>query len=408
MRFLVIEQDLRVSGTSQGVISRSFLAKLRKAYPDSIIDVHYIIHRDTEDRLDLLPVDTIEKHIVSTKIPAYITFLNRLYWRLFYVSLKERYIHKQYAKFIAAIDYTKYNHIFIRSAGINHEMILASHGLPIVKKAIVNFHDPYPLAWYVGTTSSLDNLELFRLKRTMEIVAQAKTCSSSASYMSHDLQQLYASKKKFHTLPHQFDASVFDLSDKSLMLKKNKRVSISYHGALMFGRNVENLLLAYKELLDENPNYIKETEVVLRVKGEGVKQLKEKFAAVENIQILDTIDFLNSSNEQIYESDIVVILENGPLYCNILVGKAPFLATYKKPVLCLSPEKSELRNIITDKRCIANMHDVIEIKQKLQVLIENRLMSQEPFSPFGDYFSDENFKKQLDVILQEKEYASNY
>jgi len=82
MKFLVIVQDLRVSGTSEGIVSRSFLAKLRKAYPGSIIDVHYIIHRDTEDRLDLLPVNKIEKHIVTINIPAYITFLNRLYWRL--------------------------------------------------------------------------------------------------------------------------------------------------------------------------------------------------------------------------------------------------------------------------------------------------------------------------------------
>ena len=42
MKFLVIEQDLRVSGTSQGIISRSFLAKLRLAYPQSIIDVVYL------------------------------------------------------------------------------------------------------------------------------------------------------------------------------------------------------------------------------------------------------------------------------------------------------------------------------------------------------------------------------
>ncbi len=42
IKFLVIEQDLRVSGTSQGIISRSFLGKLRKAYPDAIIDVVYL------------------------------------------------------------------------------------------------------------------------------------------------------------------------------------------------------------------------------------------------------------------------------------------------------------------------------------------------------------------------------
>ena len=408
MKFLVIVQDLRVSGTSAGIGRRSLLAKIRKAYPDSQIDVHYLIHRDTEDRLELLPVNSIKKHIVDLKIPFYVTFLNRFYWRIFHVSLKERHIQKQYANFINKIDYKEYNHVLVTSSGVNHETILALHSLPILKVANIIFHDPYPLFWYVGAKQSLDKLELFRLKRIIEITKEAKSCSSTALNMSSDLNQLYSYKKRFYTLAHQFDAAVFDLSDKSQMQKKNKRVSISYHGALMFGRNIENFLLAYQELLNEKPNYIQDTEVLLRVKGEGVKQLKEKFGTTENIQILDTINFSNSSNEQIHESDIVLILENGPLYCNILVGKAPFLAAYHKPVLCLSPEKSELRSIITDERCIANMHDVTEIKQKLKVLIENRLVSQEPFSPFGDYFSDENFKKQLDVILQEKEYASNY
>ena len=399
MKFLVIVQDLRVSGTSEGIVSRSFLAKLRNAYPESIIDVHYIIHRDTEDSLDLLPVDKIEKHIVSTKITSYITFLNRFYWRLFHVSLKERFVHKQFAKFIAKIDYSQYDHVFIRSSGVNHETIMALHGLPILRVANIIFHDPYPLFWYVGAKQLLNNLELFRLKRIIEITKDAKSCSSTAMNMSHDLKQIYNYKSTFFTLAHQFDATVFDLSDTSQVIKKNKKVSISYHGALMFGRNIENFLMAYKELLKEEPNYIQDTEVLLRVKGDGVKQLKEKFKTIENIQILDTINFSNSSNEQIHESDIVLILENGPLYCNILVGKAPFLAAYHKPVLCLSPEKSELRNIITDKRCIANMHDVTEIKQKLKVLIENRLVSQEPFSPFGDYFSDGNFKEQLDKMI---------
>jgi len=391
MRFLVIVQDLRVSGTSAGIGRRSFLAKLRKAYPAAVIDVNYIIHRDTEDRLDLLPVDSVVKHIVSTKIPAYITFLNRLYWRMFHVSLKERYIHKQFAQYMAAIDYLAYNHIFIMSSGVGHETILV-------------FHDPYPLTWYVGANKIPSKLDFFRLKRTMEVVTQAKACCSTAKFMSHDLQHLYASKKKFYTLAHQFDAAVFDLSDTSQMLKKTKKVNISYHGALMFGRNVENLLLAYEQLLQENPEYKQQTEFVLRVKGEGIKQLKERFRNVSNIQILDTLNFSNSSNEQIHESDIVVILENGPLYCNILVGKASFLAAYQKPVLCISPEKSELRTIISDERCIANMHDMVEIKSKLQALIDDRLVSNEPFYPFGDYFSDENFKVMLDKVLFELNY----
>ena len=87
MRFLVIVQDLRVSGTSEGIVSRSFIAKLRKTYSKSVIDSVYIAHTDTEDRLDLLPVDTIKKHIVNTKVPFWTLFWNRFYWRLFHVSL---------------------------------------------------------------------------------------------------------------------------------------------------------------------------------------------------------------------------------------------------------------------------------------------------------------------------------
>jgi glycosyltransferase involved in cell wall biosynthesis len=251
----------------------------------------------------------------------------------------------------------------------------------------------------VGSHTVFSKLELFRLKRIIEIVALAKTCSSSAQYMSHDLQHLYASKKKFWTLSHQYDKQVFDLSDKSQMLPKSKKVSISYHGALMLGRNADNLLQAYQELLKEDPIYKENSELILRVKGVGIKELKQNFRLVENIKILDFLNFSNSSNEQIYHSDIVIILENGPLYCNILVGKAPFLAAYGKPILSISPEKSELREIIIDDRCIANMNDISDIKEKLKILIDNRLTSKEDFKPFGDYFSEENFKQKLDQIL---------
>ena len=66
MKFLIIEQDLRVSGSSQGIISRSFLAKLRKSYPKSVIDVLYLKHSNSDDDLHLLPVDNIETHVVNS------------------------------------------------------------------------------------------------------------------------------------------------------------------------------------------------------------------------------------------------------------------------------------------------------------------------------------------------------
>jgi hypothetical protein len=401
MKFLVVVQDLRVSGTSEGIVSRSFLAKLRLAYPQSTIDVVYLKHHPSDDSLDLLPVDHMEIYILNLKTPFFTKWFNKIYWRLFHFSLTKNHIDKSYGSYIAKIDYHKYDHIFIRSAGIDHETILGAKNLPVLQKAIVNFHDPYPLFWYAGSTSELSNLVLFKLKEMYTVVSQAKACMSSASLMSEDLQSLYGCRKKFHTLPHQYDESVFDLSDVCTVFKKNKKIMISYHGAIQFGRNIEILLDVYQELVEKNILYEDNTEFVLRLKGINVNKLAIKYSKISNIIILNTSNFSNSCNEQMKEADINIILESGPLYCNILVGKAPFLASLRKPILSISPERSEMRRLINDNQYIASCLDKDEIKQKLENLIINRMNSNEAVYPFGDYFSDENFKVTLDKILFE-------
>ena len=400
MKFLVIEQDLRISGTSQGIISRSFLAKLRISYPVSVIDVVYLKQYASEDRLDLLPVDSIKSHILNLKTPFFTKWFNKIYWRSFHVSLTRNHIHKVYSSYIAKVDYQNYDHVFIRSAGLDCETILGAKDLPILKKAIITFNEPFPTFWCTGSTTALTNLELFRLKEMYSVVTQAKSCMAT-ELLSEDMQYLYGTRKKFHPLPHQYDDSVFDLSDFSTVLKKNKKITITYHGAIQFGREVEVLLDAYVELVDNNPEYKENTEFVLRVKGIDLKKLKKKYIKTPNIIVLHTMDFATSCNEQIHEADINIILENGPLYCNILVGKAPLLAATRKPILSISPERSEMRRIITDSQYIASYNDKLEIKQKLENLIVNRMNSKEPVYPFGDYFSDATFKIMLDKILFE-------
>ncbi len=398
-RFLIIEQDLRVSGTSQGIISRSFLAKLRMVYPNAVIDVVYLKSQPSDDQLHLLPVDSIETHIINFKNPFFAKWINRLYWRLFHVSLVMKQLNRIYSSYIAKLDHQAYDHIFIRSSGLAHENILASKDLPILKKAIVNFHDPYPLFWYVGSKKELSKIQMFQMKEMYKVVSQAKTCMSSAHFMSNDLEFLYGTRKKFYTLPHQYVDTVFDLSDTSKVLQKNKKITISYQGAIQFGRNIEILLDAYQELVKSNPVYKEDSEFVLRLKGIDLKKLAAKYAETPNIVVLDTLNFSNSCYEQKHIADINIILENGPIYCNILVGKAPFLAATEKPILSISPERSELRNIITDKQYIADSGNKEEIKQKLENMIKNRLNSSEPVHPFGDYFGDANFKSMIEKLI---------
>lgn len=399
MKFLVIEQDLRVTGTSQGIISRSFLAKLRISYPESIIDVVYLKHHSSDDQLELLPVDSIETHVLNLKIPFFTKWLNKVYWRLFHVSLKERYIHKVYGSYIAKIAYQKYDHIFIRSTGLDYETILGSINLPILNKAIINFNEPYPTFWCAGATSELSNLELFRMKQMQKVVEQAKACTAT-HYLARDMQFLYGSRKQFFTLPHQYVENVFDLKDKSQVHEKSKKVTITYHGAIQFGRNIDVLLDCYKELIENNSTYQENTEFVLRLKSSEVYRLRENYSQVENIKLLESANFSSSAFEQKYLSDINILLENGPIYCSVLLGKAPFLATIEKPIFSLSPISSEMRILIKDKRFIADYKNKEEIKHKLENLIIGSLNDEKYSNPLGDYFSDKTFKNFVDEIIK--------
>lgn len=400
MKFLIIEQDLRISGTSQGIISRSFIAKLRKSYTEAIIDVIYIKTNPSEDDLHLLPVNSIQTHIVDLKTPIIIKWIDKIYWRLFNNSLIDKHIYKAYATYIKKADFNKYDHIFIRSSGLEHEIILACKNLPILKKSIVNFHDPFPVFWYPGSKQKLTNLQLYRIKSMYEVVLQAKTCTTSAFLMSQDLEFLYGSKKKFYTLPHQYDESVFSLIKEDSINHKKNFVSISYHGALMFGRNLDILLEAYKELIIENSDFINKTNFVLRVKGDGISELKNKYKDIDNIQFLPQYEFQESAFEQKNDADILIVLENGPLYSNTLLGKIPFVSALNKPILSISPERSELKFLLGETKYIANNNSKTEIKLKLNDLIIKSLINKEPVYILKEYFSDENFKRMLESILK--------
>ena len=400
MNFLIVAQDLRISGTSEGMVSRSFISKLRKVYPKAVIDVVYLKFYQSDDQLQLLPVNSIKEAIINFKIPFYIKWVNKIYWRLCHESLNELYIQKQYAKFIAKIDYAKYDAIFIRSAGLGYEAILGAKDLPILNKAIINFHDPYPVFWCAGSDVTLDNLELFKLKKMRQVVLQAKNCITPARTLSSDMGMLYGLAHKFHTLPHQYDKTVFNLTNYTNVFKKNKKITICYHGAIQFGRNIIDLLDAYKELVNTNNSIKEHTEFVLRLKKMGdINYLNNKYAGTDNIIVLKSAYFLNAAYEQTHLADINIILENGPYYSNILVGKAPFLASFEKPILSISPNRSELRGIVKDEKFIADSNNKENIKQKLENLINECHEAKKPVHPFGDYFSDENFKRHLDAIL---------
>lgn len=403
MKFLIIAQDLRISGTSEGIVSRSFISKLKKVFPSSVIDVHYLKHHRNEDQLELLPIDSVRQYYIKNRIPFSVKLFNWGYWRVFGQSLNEIYIIKKYKKIIKGIDYHTYDHIFIRSSGIQHETILAASGLPILKKSIINFHDTFPQFWDTGSAKSLNTLELLRLKKMNKVVSEAKLCITPSKLLSRDLSFLYGSYKNFYTLPHQFDPTVCKIERGENHRRKEKRISISYHGAVEYARKIEILLDVYLELVKEDKMYKNNTEFVLRIKGSKAREITEKYGNEDNIRILQTLNFSNSAYEQLKEADITIVLENCITHSNILVGKSPYLAFLRKPVLCISPYRSELNKIITEKKYIAHCDNFQEVKSKLKALIISSMNNEKLELPFNNYFGEEKFEYDLKQILAIKE-----
>lgn len=399
MKFLIIVQDLRFTGTSEGIVSRSFISQLRMAYPKAVIDVFYIKSHSSHEYNELLGADSIEEHTISPKIPFITKWLNKIYWRLFNESLRERYIQKLYKKRIASIDYTSYNNVFIRSSGLEYETLLACKDLPILKKAIINFHDPYPNFWDPGSNIVLSKLELYRLKRMKEVVNKAKVCISPSGYLSRDLSILYGSNKVFKTLPHQFNESAFDFEIADDVRLKQKKCTISYHGTVQLGRDMDLVLDAYIDCVNKNDDIKENTEFILRLKSNQYNRLKTKYKHVSNIIILEANDFSSSYVEQSEQSDILIILENNGSYSNILPGKIPVVDATGRQVFCICPKESETRRVVQGKDFIATTTNHNEVSLKLGALIVKQLNGEQVISPFATYFSINKFREDINHIL---------
>ena len=175
--------------------------------------------------------------------------------------------------------------------------------------------------------------------------------------LSEDMQYLYSSKKKFHTLPHQYDPAVFDTFPIERKSKRKKRVVISYQGAVQLGRNLNILLDAYLALLEKERSYRENTEFLLRITGPYREEIIQKYQHHPNLVFLEQIPFAESVQEMKNETDILIILENCGEHSNILPGKVPVIASLNKPFLCLSPKKSEMRRLLYEPAFVATCDD---------------------------------------------------
>ena len=89
MKVLILAQDLRISGTSEGLVSRSFILGLNKNCPNSKLDLVYLKTHSSNDSLNLLPVNLLKESRINLKPDLLTIWINRFTLRLFNFSFYE-------------------------------------------------------------------------------------------------------------------------------------------------------------------------------------------------------------------------------------------------------------------------------------------------------------------------------
>ncbi|MBN3518691.1 hypothetical protein JYB62_01650 [Algoriphagus lutimaris] len=403
MKILVIAEDLRISGTSEGQVSRSFIYRLVSHPNVEKVDLLYLQKESGDHDIEMLEVNQFWQHeILFSKNPV-LKFIEKVGHKLLGRSLEDEIKLSKIHKILSKVKFDEYDFIAVRSTGHSFLSLRSIKDFKYLKeKVVLFFHDPYPVFWDPGYSGPLNRRSLFEFKEMKSLIDIGFKCVTPSNLLSRDLRFLYRSKKNFFTLPHQFAPEVFVSSNASGLKKVSEKVTIMYHGAIQLGRKIDPFIDTCKNLISENPSFEQEVELIFRIKGNDTERLKNKYKDMGNLKILPTVNSAIALWESKEIADINLIIEPSGNYSNILVGKAPLLDYVNRRILVLGPEESELRNLLIDKSSFALADSYSEIKMAILIAIK-KIKNEKSNNPvFGDYFSKENFNKIADTIFASK------
>ncbi|MBC6367477.1 hypothetical protein [Algoriphagus sp. AK58] len=401
MRILVIAEDLRVSGTSEGQVSRSFIYNLNRHPEVSSVDLLYFKCNDENHELEKLNIQNIWIYLTPKVGGIILSFLEKVCHKAFGKSLIDNFKIEWMKKKLRSIDFSLFDRIFVRSTGQSFLTIRACSILKgFEKKTVLYFHDPYPFFWDPGYHGKLTKIGINAFLEMRALIHRGFICTTPSNNLSRDLSFLYGTNKPFLTIPHQFVPEVFNFPEKVFLDDVEDKIVIMYHGAIQLGRTIEPFLEAFRLLIEEKKLFKDKVLLILRIKDGAKFSFRKKYEHISNIRFLEQVSAGYAYKEVSQYSHVNLILEPSGYYSNILVGKAPLLASLNHHIFVLGPDDSELKNLLVNKNLFANSSSVDDIKTKLKLVLEEILINDKVYlDPFNEYFSLSNFFSSLDKVL---------
>lgn len=413
MKLLVILESIDIGDKSSGT-------KGRLAFVNSLKEAKYeveILHYSDKN----ITLEDISTRFIPKQKNNIFYFLSRLQWffqrktntnlsplieKCFGFSFAYFYDIHNIKIFLKSFNIEDYDYIITMSKGASFRTFYAVLGEEKIEKKWISYiHDPYPYHFYPHPFKKKQPGFKKKEKFFKEVVLKSTYAIFPSLLLKEWMTNFFpAFKNKSIVIPHQYTNSIPEENIEFSNLVDNRYFTVLHAGNLLEERNPEFLFQAFKMFLAKFPEAINNSKLIFigfddkhKLFFDSVK--KQDYPVVSSNAYIPFENTLWLQNN----ASVNVILESVSDISPFLPGKFPHCVQAKKPILLLSPAKSETRRLLRDDYPYwSEANDVLKIatiiedlyfKWKKDTLTYN-------FEYLNDYFSIEYFKKQLDSILK--------
>jgi len=350
---LLLIESLRINETSSGIVSSTFVKLMHSSgYHIKIVAPRTINYRiswlpgNIDIRLFNLPVrnqnllDSIPK---LRALPTYLTGLHSDFRRL---------INEWKSEICNELGMGKYDVIYVLGSGSEFAPHFAISEIDPDVPVVINFHDPFPMHLYPEPYRARRS----RINKLLEKkIGNAIGMAYRISFPSEFLMDLMAKtfpliKNKGFVLPH-IGTELKDLPESGeddLISLDSDKVNILHAGSLLGPRNPNQLLQSIMDIHNNRADLLKNVRFVFV--GKMAKELKHFADNVvgDCIRFYDCRISYKKSLELISRADCMLVIEAISDFSPFMPGKLADIAFCEKPVIALTPKKSEIMRLLGD------------------------------------------------------------
>jgi len=410
MKILVIAESLRINETSSGIVTSTFLKALSENKDNEIVCLYdkvfdYDITWLAGIRVIKLKKRSYKKSLIIDRIPK----LRGLTTYLIGIHAKSKHKIKDWKYEInKTLNKEKFDIIISLGSGSEFYPYYAMLGIDTKTPWLANFHDPFPMSVYPEPYKQKRNwINKNQEKISQKIIKRASFVSFPSLYLKDLMQEKYLfSNEKSIILPH-VGIRLHNLPNAVLDSKVHLDISkfnILHAGTLLGPRKVEALFKAFNLFLEENTE--RQESAVLNILGkvakehQKIKEIITKYPSNFNV-ITDRVSY-KKSLELTKLADVSLIIEADAKFSPFMPGKLADLIYLEKPILALTPKKSETIRILGEHYPYqAVVNDVEEIYSNLVLLWnnwKNNNLELTDIIRLKNYISAEELNKKINTL----------